>query len=318
MGVVTRALFSEDVDRDARTVGEAFATILEHIHSRWFAFVDLTDVLPTRAHREYHEALATVRNIVMRIIRARRGSTEKKPDLLQLLLDAREEDTGRQMSDEQLRDEVMTLFLAGHETTANALAWAWCLLANNPVVDRTLRSEIARAVGDRTPTMDDLPGLGYARQVFEEALRLYPPAYAVARDAVADDVIGGYRIPAGSTVAVSIYLLHRNPRHWLNPGGFDPERFAPGQPSRHPFAYLPFGGGARKCIGYAFAMLEGTLAITMIAQSVRPELLPGRPVKPATSTTFRPDAVHVRLLPAERAVARHSAAPPAATGAATS
>jgi cytochrome P450 len=296
--VVSRALFSEDVDHDAKTVSEAFAIVLEHTHRRWYAFIDLTDVLPTRTHREYHEAVATLRDVVLRIIRARRGSAEKKPDLLQLLLDASDPETGEGMSDQQLRDEVMTLFLAGHETTAGTLAWTWYLLANNPVVDRTLRNEIARVVGDRTPTEDDIPNLAYPRQVFEEALRLYPAAHVIPRDVVADDVIGGYRIPAGSTVTVSAYLIHRNPRLWANPGGFDPERFAPGQPPRHQFAYLPFGAGARKCIGHAFAMLEGTLAITMIAQAVRPELVSGLPVKPAPRiTTLRPDAVHVRLLP---------------------
>jgi cytochrome P450 len=315
--VVSRTLFSEDVGSDAEAVSEALATVVKHTNNRWYALMDLTDVLPTRAHRDYHEAVATLRSIVMRIIRARHGSAEKKPDLLQVLLDARDPETGEAMSDQQLRDEVMTLFLAGHETTASTLTWTWYLLANNPVVDRMLRSEIARVVGDRTLTMDDLPNLTYPRQVFEETLRLYPPARGVYRDAAADDVIGGYRIPAGSTVIVSTYLIQRHPQLWENPGGFDPERFAPGQPPRHQFAYLPFGAGARKCIGHAFAMLEGTLAITMIAQAVRPELVPGLPVKPAPSTIYRPTAMHVRLLPAKPVPTHQPAGSPAARPVAT-
>jgi cytochrome P450 len=312
--VVSRTLFSEDVDRDAKTVSEAIKIVVEHTNNRWYGLIDLTDILPTRAHRDFHEAVATLRSIVTRIIQARRGSAEKKPDLLQVLLDACDPETGEGMSDQQLRDEVMTLFLAGHETTASALAWTWYLLANNPVVDRALRNEIARVVGDRTPTMDDLANLTYPRQVFEETLRMYPPARGVYRDAVADDVIGGYRIPAGSTVIVSTYLIHRNPRLWENPGGFDPERFAPGQPPRHQFAYLPFGAGARKCIGLAFAMLEATLAITMIAQAVRPELIPGLPVKPASSTIYRPAALQVRLLPAKPAATPQPAVSSVAPG----
>jgi enediyne biosynthesis protein E7 len=150
-------------------------------------------------------------------------------------------------------------------------------------------------LGDRTPTVADVPKLTYAKQVFEEALRLYPPVHGIPRDPVHDDVIGGYRIPAGSTVTISTYLIHRNPRLWDDPDGFDPDRFGPDQPPRHQFAYLPFGAGGRKCIGGAFAMMEGTLAITMIAQALRPTLVPGLPVVPDPRTTFRPASIPVRL-----------------------
>jgi cytochrome P450 len=296
--VVSRALFSDDVDREAKVVGDALTAVLEHIHERFYALVDLTDVLPWTANRRYREAVATLRSIVLRIIRQRRASREKRPDLLQLLLDARDPETGEEMDDRQLRDEVMTVFLAGHETTGSALAWCWYLLARNPVVDRILRREIALAIGDRAPTIDDLPKLTYSRQVFEETLRLYPPVHGIPRDALADDVIGGYRIPAGHTVTVSTYLLHRNPRLWPNPDGFDPDRFAAGRPARHQFAYLPFGGGGRKCIGHTFAMLEGTLAITMIAQAFQPDVVPGLPVRSAPRATFRPESVPIRLKPA--------------------
>jgi cytochrome P450 len=297
LDVVTSALFGADVDADAATVGQALTIVLDHTNQRLLALVDLTDLLPLPAHRRYREALATLDRIVFRIIDARRKSAERGADLLQMLLDARDPDTGESMSDQQLRDEVMTIFLAGHETTANALAWTWYLLSRDPAVDRRLRADVARVLGARRPTVEDVPQLAYARQVFEESLRLYPPVIGVPRDAVADDEVGGYRIPAGSTVTSSAYLTHHNPRLWPNPEGFDPERFAGGE-TRHPFAYLPFGAGQRKCIGQAFAIIEGTLAIAMIAQACRPELVPGMTVEPSPQVTLRPSRIPVRLRPA--------------------
>jgi cytochrome P450 len=297
LDVVTRSLFGADVDADAVTVGSALTTVLHHTNRRMLTLLDLTDLLPLLpAHRRYREALATLDAIVFRIIDARRKSTEKRPDLLQMLVDARDPETGESMSDQQLRDEAMTLFLAGHETTANALAWAWYLLSRDVAVDRRLRVEIASVLGTRRPTADDVPKLPFARQVFEESMRLYPPVIGIPRDAIADDHIGGYHIPAGSTVTVSAYLTHHNPRLWPNPEGFDPDRFAAGE-TRHPFAYVPFGAGQRKCIGHAFATIEGTLAIAMIAQAFHPELVPGIPVVPTPQVTLRPNTIPVRLRP---------------------
>jgi cytochrome P450 len=296
--VVSRALFSEEIDRHTTAMGAALTTALEHTHDRLFTLVDLTDIVPTRKHRRYHEALATLRGIVTGIIRQRCASGEQKPDLLQLLLDARDPDTGAAMDDLELRDQVMTILLAGHETTASALAWSWYLLATDPAVNGKLRAEIAATVGERRPTVEDLSTLAYPRQVFEEALRLYPPVHAFPRDALADDVIGGYRIPAGNTVTICTYLIHRNPRLWEHPAEFNPDRFAPGRPPRDQFAYLPFGIGGRKCMGSDFAVFEATLAITMISQAFRVELVDPLAVKPLPQITFRPNAVPVRLVPA--------------------
>jgi cytochrome P450 len=293
--VVSKAMFSEDIDRHTTAVGTALTTALEHTHDRLFALVDLTDIVPTRRHRRYHEALATLRGIGTDIIQQRRASGEQKSDLLQLLLDARDPETGEAMSDQELRDQVMTTLLAGHETTASALAWSWYLLAANPAVDAKLRSEIAATIGQRRPTVDDLSTLAYPRQVFEEALRLYPPLHAFPRDALADDVIGGYRIPAGNTVTICTYLIHRNPRLWDRPADFDPDRFAAGHPPRAQFAYMPFGIGGRKCMGSDFAVFEATLAITMISQAFRVELADSLAVKPLPQITFRPTTVPVRL-----------------------
>jgi cytochrome P450 len=305
LDVVSRALFSVDIDRHTKVVGDALTTALEHTHERLFMLVDLTDIVPTRRHRRYHEALDTLRGIVGGIIQQRHSSGEKRPDLLQLLLDARDPATGEAMSDLELRDQVMTVLLAGHETTASALAWSWYLLATNPAVDRTLREAIGRTIGDRRPTVADLPTLAYPRQVFEESLRLYPPLHAFPRDALADDVIGGYRIPAGNTVTICTYLIHRNPRLWDHPEAFDPDRFAPGHASRDQFAYMPFGIGGRKCMGADFAVFEGTLAIAMISQAFRMELADPAAVKPLPQITFRPTTVPVHLVSTRPSSACH-------------
>jgi cytochrome P450 len=302
LDVVTRALFGTDVDADAQTVGRALTVVLEHTNHRLLALVDFTDLFPfLPANRRYHDALATLDRIVYGIIDARRKSSERRADLLQMLLDARDPESGESMSRQQLRDEVMTLFLAGHETTANALAWTWYLLDRHPAIDRRLRDEVARALGERRPTAADVPKLAFARQVFEEAMRMFPPVIGVPRDAVADDRIGGYRIPAGATVTSSAFLTHHNPRLWPDPDRFDPDRFAPGAEPRHPFAYLPFGAGQRKCIGHAFATIEGTLAVAMIAQAFRPKLERGVSVVPMPQVTLRPSRIAVRLLPANDA-----------------
>jgi len=301
LDVVTRALFGADVDADATTVGAALTTVLEHTNRRLLSLVDLTDVLPLPSARRYRRALATLDRIVFGIIAARRRTSERRADLLQMLLDARDPDSGEPMNDQQLRDEVMTLFLAGHETTANGLAWTWYLLSRAPAVDRRLRSDVARVLGARRPTMDDVPQLAYARQIFEEAMRLYPPVIGVPRDAIREDRIGGYRVRAGATVVSSAYLTHHNPRLWPNPEGFDPDRFAPDRPGPPiaPFAYLPFGAGQRKCIGHVFATIEGTLAVAMIAQAYRPELVPGVRVDAIPQLTLRPSQIPIRLRLAE-------------------
>jgi cytochrome P450 len=193
------------------------------------------------------------------------------------------------MSDRQLRDEVMTLFLAGHETTANALTWTWYLLSTHPEIERRLEMELAAGLGGRTPTLADLSQLTYIGMVIQEAMRLYPPAWIIGRNALEADQIGGYDIPAGSTVVLSPYVTHRHPDFWVNPEGFDPERFTPERSRGRPyFAYFPFGGGPRLCLGNNFALLEARLALATVAQRYRLELVPGHPVEPEPLVTLRP------------------------------
>lgn len=206
-----------------------------------------------------------------------------------MLMLATDEETGEVMDDRQLRDEVMTIFLAGHETTANALSWTFYLLSLHPDIERRMHAEVVEVLGDRTPTVDDLPRLSYTRQVLDESMRLYPPAWLISRSPIQDDEIGGYTIPAGETILISPYTMHRNPAYWDNPEGFDPERFTPEKQAARPrFAYFPFGGGPRICIGNNFALMESQLILAMISQRYRLHLVSGHPVAPQTMITLRP------------------------------
>jgi cytochrome P450 len=206
-----------------------------------------------------------------------------------MLMDARDESSGEAMTDAQLRDEVMTLLLAGHETTANALTWAFYLLALNPDVLERVEAEVDEVLAQRPPSFRDLGNLTYCTMVLQETLRLYPPAYALARTAVADDVVGGYHVDAGASITLSPYLTHRHPAFWEQPDHFDPERFRSERSAeRHRYAYIPFGAGPRKCIGNNFAMTEGVLIMAMVAQRYRLALQPGHPVALEPLITLRP------------------------------
>jgi cytochrome P450 len=224
------------------------------------------------------------------MIDERRRSVSGRPeDLLTMLLDARDEATGEGMTDKQLRDEVMTIFLAGHETTATALAWTFYLLSKHPDAARQIRAEVAAVVGDRAPGAEDFPRLKYTTMVIEEAMRLYPPAWLVSRAPRADMVICGYSVPKGSYVLLSPYVTHRHPGLWENPEGFDPTRFAPEKIAAMPrFAYFPFGGGPRQCIGNTFAMMEAVLVLAVLTRRLRLDLVPGQTVVPEPTVTLRP------------------------------
>ena len=192
------------------------------------------------------------------------------------------------MSDKQLRDEILTIFLAGHETTANALTWTWYLLARHPEAEARLHDELDRVLGGRPPCFADLAELKWTRMVLEEAMRLYPPAHTISRTALGEDRIGGVRVPRGASITISIYVTHRSPNIWPEPERFDPERFAPAAVAgRHRFAYLPFGGGPRICIGSSFAMAEAQVIIAAIAQRYRLRLAPGHVVEPIGLVTLR-------------------------------
>jgi cytochrome P450 len=200
-----------------------------------------------------------------------------------------EDESGERMTDKQLRDEVMTLFLAGHETTANALSWTFWLLSLNPQVEHELAEELARVLGGRPPTISDLPDLPYAERIVKESMRLYPPAWVVGREATAECEVGGYQMAAGTTALMSQWVMHRDPRYHEDPQRFDPDRWITGYEEVLPrFAYFPFGGGPRQCIGASFAMTEARLILATVAQRFEMELAPGQRVEPYPSITLRP------------------------------
>jgi cytochrome P450 len=295
MEIVARTLFGTDVTSDIGTVGEAMDVLTEETgRIRPTAFFDLPEFVTRPRGRRFEEAVMTLDGIVNRIVAQRREEMEKgdaaRDDLLSMLLEARDEENGQGMTDRQLRDELVTLFLAGHETTAISLAWTFHLLAQNPQAEATLQAEVDAVLGGKSaPTFEDLERLPYARMVAEESMRLYPPAYVFSRRAVADDQLGPWRMPAGAHIVISPYALHRRPDYWTDPDAFKPERFAPGAPSDRPkHAYLPFGGGPRICIGNSFAMMEHAIVLCAAARHWRLESIPGHVVRTEPRITLRP------------------------------
>jgi cytochrome P450 len=283
--IVGETLLGYDPTDAADEVGAALSFLLTLANERTRRVFDLPPVVPTRENRKFRRALATLDTVVVRMIAERRKSASDRGDLLSMLIGARDAETGESMDDRQLRDETMTILLAGHETTANALTFAWLLLSRYPAAFRDLRGELTQVLGGRSPTADDLPKLMLTRRVLQEAMRLYPPAWIIGRSAIGPDEIGGYSIPARSIVFVSPYVVHRHPALWTDPEGFDPLRFAR-EPPRG--AYLPFGAGPRMCIGNAFATMEAELVLATMAQRVRFELVPGADVELDPSITLRP------------------------------
>lgn len=294
--IVGRALFSVEIGDQADALARATLTVLDHIVFRAKTFGALPPWLPTPGNLRARRALQTLEGAVWQTIRARRGESGRPaasdgaaPDLLAMLMAARDAQTGEGMSDQQLRDEMMTMLIAGHETVASALAWTWHLLAGAPETEARLHAEVDRVLAGRPPTVEDLPNLPYTARVFEEALRLYPPAWIITRKALADDEIGGYRIPAGALVVASPYVTHRDARFWPEPDAFEPERFLPERVAGRPrFAYYPFGGGPRLCIGNHFAAVEAGLIIAAVAQRFRLRPAAGQQVMVEPSVTLRP------------------------------
>ena len=284
LNIIGKTMFGADISlEEAQSVGWALPTVLAHLKH------------PHR--REFQHALQTLNQIVFRIIDQRRRDGTAREDLLALLLDARDEETGAPMSDTQLRDEVMTIFLAGHETTATALTWTWYLLATHPEEEERLHKEIAGVLGGRTPTFQDLSSLPLTRMVIEEAMRLYPPIWLTSRIAVADDHIGGYAIPANAVIFLSPYVMHRHPDFWDHPTRFDPERFLPERVAARPrYAYFPFLGGPRQCIGNNFALIEAQLIVALITRSYQLRLTSTAPVDPHPGHTLRPRQPILMLL----------------------
>lgn len=292
--IIIRTMFSSAAGADrlrveSSRISAAFTTALEYLNTILFSPLRIPDWLPTSQNRRFRSAMSYLDDLVYRLIRERRASGQEGDDLLSLLVNARDEATGEGMPDRQIRDELMTIFLAGHETTATLLAWTWYLLSLHPDAERLVRLEVAEVVGRRLPVVEDLNDLIYTRMVLDETLRLYPPAWMFARHPIEDDEIGGYLIPAGAMVMLSPYVTHHLPEFWPNPEGFNPERFCPERVAERPqFAHFPFGGGPRQCIGNNFAIMEAQLVMASIIQAYRLELLPGHPVRPTPVAALRP------------------------------
>jgi len=289
LGIVSKALLSRDLSGEADVVNRSFGVIREHTMRRLTSFLKLPQNFPSRANRRFRNAIAQADEIVYKIIAERRAEREDPQDLLSMLMSARDDETGETMSDKELRDQALTIIGAGYETTTQALTWLWYLLAKHPHVEERLHAELERVLGGRTPAFEDVPKLRYTLMAFQEAMRLYPPAWMLSRTAVDDDEIGGHRIPAKSEILLLLYVTHRDPKHWGDPAAFDPEHFSPEQTAgRARFAYFPFGGGPRQCIGNNFAQMEAQLIIATVAQKYRLRLTTEGEIKPEPAVTLRP------------------------------
>ncbi|MCA1619512.1 MAG: cytochrome P450 [Acidobacteria bacterium] len=286
--VVAQTLFSADVSSDSREIGEALSNIVRPFASQTTLKWILDNRLPTPAHLRFNRDVRRIDRFVYRLIAERRASGEDTGDLLSMLLRARDED-GSGMTDKQLRDELMTIFLAGHETTAVVLTWAWYLLAQNLEAEERLAAELSEVLGGRAPTAEDVPRLRYADWVVKESLRLYPPAWGVGREALRECEVGGYRVPKGMQVLAFPWATHRDPRWFAAPESFRPERWGEESISKLPkYAYFPFGGGPRLCIGNYFATMEAVLILSTIARRFRLRLVPGQRIELMPAISLRP------------------------------
>jgi cytochrome P450 len=297
--IASTTLFSTDITGEADAIGQAFRAAFAYVGYRLNSLPWVPQWLPTPRKLAFARAKKLLDRVVLEMIEARRRSATQPDDLLTMLLAGQNEETGVGMSDQQLKDEMLTLLTAGHETVGAALSWTWYLLGQHPQVQNNLADEVRGKLQGRTPTIDDLAHLPLAKAVFEEAMRLYPPAWGMPREAIGDDEINGFAIPAKTTVVLCQWVTHRHPDFWDEPDKFKPERFFVDQATnRHKFAYFPFGGGPRVCIGNTFAMLEGPLVLATIIQKLRVELVPDHPVVPDATFTLRPKyGVKVRLFP---------------------
>src|SRR5882762_5085159 len=300
--IVAQCLFGAEVTAVAEQVGKAMEVVTERFMvNASLAMLFRFEIPVFFAPREWG-AIRKLNEIIGSIIRKRRSSNQPREDLLDMLLQVRDAD-GNPMSDAQLRDEVMTLVLAGHETTAIALSWACYLVAQNPEIETKLAEELQAVLGGRVPTPEDLPRLRYTEMVIKEAMRLYPAVWGIGRRAIEECELGGYRVPAGSNVFILQWRTQRDPRFFPDPDRFDPERWRedPVRSGKIPrFAYFPFGGGPRVCVGASFAMMEITLLLAMIQQRFHLEIVPGHLIELFASVTLRPK-YGIRVIPQRRA-----------------
>jgi cytochrome P450 len=288
LSIVGKTLFDADVESQAIEVGDALTGVMDTFWMMMLPFADVIERLPVPKLRRARMARVRLDAIIYRMIAARRASGRDHGDLLSMLLAAQDEEDGGGMTDEQVRDEAMTIFLAGHETTANALTWLWYLVDGAPDVEARLHEEIDRVLQGRLPTLADVPSLPYVERVVTESMRLYPPAWIIGRRALADYQVGAYVVPARSIVIMSPYVLQRDGRFYAGAERFNPDRWTPEFRAELPkFAYFPFGGGPRQCIGESFAWMELILVVATIAQQWRLRLVPGHPVVPQPQVTLR-------------------------------
>lgn len=310
MEVVAQVLFGAGVSpEDITTVREAMEVINEYFANSPEVLMKLPAWVPTPRNLRTTRAVAQIDELIYRII-ARRRAGEQRDDLLGTLLAAQDDD-GARMSDKQVRDEAVTLFLAGHETTALALAHTLFLLSKHPEVERKLHAELTDVLAGRLPTAADVKALPYTERVLKESMRLFPPAWTTGRQANETVELGGYEIPKGAQILISQWVVHRDPRWFPNPEGFDPERWTPERAKELPrYAYFPFGGGPRVCIGNHFAMMEATLILATIVQRWRLDLLPGQHLELSPSVTLRQKGPGLRVRLAERAAQRSEGRPP--------
>ncbi|MFY0566911.1 cytochrome P450 [Archangium lansingense] len=287
MNVMVRAMFGSGLEAgEAERVGQALAYIIDYLMVGMMT-KSLPEWLPIPGRARYQQAVQYIDEVVLRIIERGRASAEED-NLLSLLLHAVDTESGERMTNAQLRDEAVSLFVAGYETTAVGLAWAFHLMTRHPEVFQRLRTEVDEVLGQRVPGFADLRPLTHARNVLQESLRLYPPAYWIPRTATEEDEIDGYRIPAGKMVVAFTYIIHHNPDVWEQPERFDPDRFTPERSEgRHKQAWIPFGAGQRLCIGREFSLMEGQLILARIAQRYDVSAIPGREARIHIGTSIR-------------------------------
>jgi cytochrome P450 len=289
LSVAARTLLGVDPKDDARRVGPSIEETLRHLIRRIESLIAWPLWVPLPANRRFVRARAELDEFIAGLIEQRRRDRTGPPTFLDILLDTRDAETGAPLDDREIRDEVMTMLMAGHESTSVALTWAWYLLDRHPNEFEAMRAEVSDTVGDRRLTIDDLQGLRRTSMIIDETLRLYPPAWSTTRAPLEDDVIGGRRIPRGHFVIVSPYVTHRHPAFWSDPDAFRPSRFSAGMPSGPDrFAYFPFGGGPRQCMGTQFALTEARIVLATIARRFRPSLAPGHVVGIDPQVTLRP------------------------------
>jgi cytochrome P450 len=306
MAIVARTLFSADIESEADEIGGALTQVFKLFEALLMPFSQWLEKLPLPSVRRFQLARDRLDQTVYRLIAERRASGRDTGDLLSMLLLSYNEvgesgESGRGLTDKQVRDEAMTLLLAGHETAANALTWTWYLLSQNPEAEAKLHAELDRVLAGRLPALDDLPQLRYTEGVFAEALRLYPPAWAIGRRAKREFSIGEYKIPAQSIVLMSPWVVHRDARWFSDPLKFAPERWQTGESESRPkFCYFPFGGGARVCIGERFAWMEGVLVVATLASRWRLRMAAGHLVETEARITLRPK-YPIRMIVEQRA-----------------